>query len=88
MKHDCPNNRATIVNARYVSGCAVCINTRQQSSVYAARFKRESMKRNHRQDVIQRYDGGKINPEWVKMYEDKARQDLGDVEVERILRGV
>jgi hypothetical protein len=89
MSHDdCPNNKAAVVNGEYISGCKACINTRQQSSDYAARFKREAMKKDYRKDVLQRYDGDKVNPEWVKEYPDKALEEFGQDKVTDILRGV
>ncbi|HEU5187931.1 MAG TPA: hypothetical protein VFT87_05530 [Candidatus Saccharimonadales bacterium] len=87
MNHDCPNNKAAVVNGEYRTGCDKCLNTRQQSSLYARKYARDRMKEDYRGDMLQRYDGDKVNPEWVKMHEDKAREDLGQETVEEVLRG-
>lgn len=84
--HDCPRTKAAVINGEYIEGCAQCLNTTQVSTDYAAKWKRERSKENHRADIVQRYDGDKINPEWVKLYEAKARSDLGDETVNNILR--
>lgn len=86
--HECPKTKAAVINGQYITGCGHCLNNVQHSSDYAARFKREAMKKDYRKDIVQRYEGDKVNPEWVKLYEDKAREAFGDAEVERILRGV
>lgn len=86
MNHDCPNNKAAVVNGEYRTGCNQCLNTRQQSSDYANKYRRDRMRENGRKDMLQRYDGEEINPEWVKAHEDKAIEAYGAAEVERILR--
>lgn len=84
--HDCPKTKAALINGQYISGCAQCLNTTQSSSIYAAKWKRERSKDDYRGDLVQRYDGDKINPEWVRLYTDKAIEALGQTEVTNILR--
>ena len=52
----------------------------------AAHYKRREMVRDNLKDIVQRYDGDKINPEWIRLYEDKAREEFGDAKVEDMLR--
>jgi hypothetical protein len=88
VKHaSCPNDRAVVVNGQYRKGCAKCIHTKQNSGVYAAKYKRDRIREDHRQDIVQRYNGDQLNPEWFKMYPDKAREEFGQATVERVLRG-
>ncbi len=86
MTHDCPKDKAMVINGEYISGCKACINTVQSNSIYHRKYQRDRMKENHRKDLIQRYSGEDINSEWVKAYPDIAKADLGEAEVERILR--
>lgn len=85
--HNCPKSKAAVIDGQYIEGCHVCLNTSQSSSMFTAKYNRDRSRENHRQDIVQRYDGDKINPEWVRLYEKKARDDLGDDQVEKILRG-
>ena len=87
MKHDCPKDKAAIVNGQYVTGCMVCLRTSQNVSVFAAKYHRTQQQVNHRKDLLQRYEGGKPNPAWVREHEAQARQHFGDKETEEILRG-
>lgn len=87
MTHGCPKDKAAVINGEYRTGCSKCIHSRQQSSTYAAKYSRDRMRENARGDMLQRYDGDKINKEWVQLHTDKAIEDLGQAEVERILRG-
>lgn len=88
MNHDnCPNDRAAVVNGEYRSGCTQCINTKQSSGLFAAKWRRDRSREDHRGDVVQRYNGDKLNPEWFKMYPEKAREEFGQETVERVLRG-
>lgn len=84
--HQCPKTKAAILDGQYVEGCNQCLNTVTHSADYAAKWRRERSKEDHRQDIVQRYDGDKINKEWVQLYESKAREALGDAKVEEILR--
>lgn len=88
MNHDCPNNKAAVVNGEHISGCSACINTKQKSSMYANKYQRDRMRENYRGDMLQRYDGDKISKEWVEKYPDKALEQLGQDAVEKVLRGV
>lgn len=87
MNHDCPNNKAAVINGEYRSGCSKCLNTTQQSSAYANKWRRDRSRENHRADILQRYEGGKLNPEWIKQNEAKAIEDLGIDKVTEVLRG-
>lgn len=84
--HNCPKTKAAVINVEYVEGCKECLNTTQVSGVFAAKWKRERSKENHRADIVQRYAGDKLNPEWVRLYEKKAREEFGDSYIEEFLR--
>ena len=83
---NCPKTKAAVINGVYITGCSQCLNTTQSSGLFAAKWKRDRSRENHRADIVQRYLGDKINPEWVKLYPDKAKEALGDKAVEDILR--
>lgn len=88
MVHICNKSKTVVKDGIIISGCRICLPTiTHTSSDFAAKYKRERSRENHRADIVQRYDGDKINKEWVKLYEDKARQDLGDETVNNIIRG-
>jgi hypothetical protein len=84
--HDCPKDKASLVDGVLTEGCKLCLVTAQGTSLYYRKYQRDRMKENHRKDLIQRYDGDKINKEWVEAYPDKAIEGLGQETVERILR--
>lgn len=86
MHKGCPKTKTAIVDGALVTGCSACLNTVVHGADYAAKYNRERSKDNHRADIVQRYDGDKINPEWVKLHEAKAIADLGQDKVTEILR--
>lgn len=83
---NCPRTKAAVINGAYIEGCAQCLDSRQESSLFTAKYNRERSKENHRADIVQRYDGDKVNAEWVRLHEQKAREAWGDQTVEDILR--
>lgn len=83
---NCSRTKAAVIDGVYLSGCSQCLSTGQSSADYSAKWRRERSKDDHRADIVQRYDGDKINPEWVKLHEKKAREALGDKAVEDLLR--
>lgn len=84
---NCPRTKSIITPAGTIlTGCSRCLHTVTHAADFAAKWRREASKNDHRADIIQRYDGDKINPEWVKLHEDKAREALGDQATEDILR--
>ncbi len=87
MDHQCDNSKAAVIDGEYVSGCPQCLSSTGKYSDFSRKFQRTAMKQKHRADMVQRYDGGKINPEWVKLYTDRAIRDLGQEKVTEILRG-
>ena len=88
MEHVCNKSKTLVKDGALITGCRVCLPTfTHTSSDYAAKYKRDRSRENYRADIVQRYDGDSINKEWVKLYEDKARQDLGDETVDKIIQG-
>lgn len=84
--HDCPNNKAAVVNGQYTSGCSKCLNGKQKTSLYGRKWSRDRMRENYRKDMLQRYEGEGLNPAWVKEYESQAREEYGDKVIEEVLR--
>lgn len=82
----CLKTKAMVINGKYISGCSKCLNTTQIRADYANKYRREHMKRDNAKDLVQRYDGEKINPEWVKLHERKALEAFGEKGVEDIIR--
>lgn len=88
MTHDCPKTKSIVTNGVYKSGCRICLPTATHATAaYAAKYHRDRQREDYRKDIIQRYDGEGINPEYVKQYETKAREQWGDDQVNEILRG-
>jgi hypothetical protein len=83
---DCPRTKAAVIDGSYREGCASCLNTITHGADYSNKYRRERSKEDHRADIVQRYDGERVNPEWVRLYEAKARQEFGDQFVEDLLR--
>lgn len=86
MNHVCPKTKAAVIDGEYVEGCNACMNNTQGAADYAAKWKRDRSREDFRKDIVQRYDGDKLNPEWVKLYEAQARDEFGDAAVEDLLR--
>lgn len=77
------NLKAKVINNKIIEGCDKCM-TRQENALFSARYNRESMKRNHRKDLVQRYDfDGKPNDEFIKAYPDKAEKYFTKQELEQ-----
>lgn len=87
MSHKCAGDKAAVVNGRYISGCATCLNTKKQASLYARKWQRDRMKEDHRKDLLQRYDGDKLNPDFVKEHEQQIKEQYGQKRLEDVLRG-
>lgn len=64
--------------------CAKCVNNFIPTSAYSAKWKRDRMRESHRADLVQRFEGGKPNPEFARLYPERARQQFGDKFMERI----
>lgn len=79
-------NKALAVNEVFITGCKDCLNARQQTSLYARKWERDRMKENYRADMLQRYDGDKLDKDWVKMHTDKAIEQFGQDYVTEVLR--
>lgn len=82
----CKRIKAAVIGGEYIKGCPQCLTTTTTSADYAAKYKRNAMRKDNQRDLVQRYDGEKVSKEWVQLHEQKARQALGDQAVEDILR--
>lgn len=88
MQHTCNKSKSIVKNGKLLTGCRLCLPTLTHLSAdYSAKYNRNRSRDNHRADIVQRYDGDRISKEYVTLYEDKARKDLGDEAVNNILRG-
>jgi hypothetical protein len=80
--HDCTNNLATVANGVYTTGCYTCIE-RKQSAEFAHKFNRDRMKENHRKDLLQRWNGDKPNPDYLRAYPEKSREYFTEDEIRK-----
>lgn len=77
--------KAAIVRGEYMSDrCNKCANTFVPTSEYAAKYKRDRMRENHRADLIQRFDGDKPSKEFARLNPEQARRQFGDKFMETI----
>lgn len=71
------NIKARLVSGELIEGCENCLNPKKIAD-YAAKYKRDRMKEDHRQDLVQRTDErGRPNPDWAKMYPEQAKEQFG-----------
>ena len=86
MTNNCPicqkpsdSLKTAIKNGIYLTErCERCLNNFAINSVYARKFNRERDKRDHAKDIIQRFNGDKINPDFVDAYPEESRKQWGD----------
>lgn len=75
-----PSNslKTAIRGTQYLENmCDKCLSSFTESSVYARKSEREADKRKHEKDLIQRYEGDKINPEFVRAYPKESEAQWG-----------
>lgn len=78
-KKEVSSVRTALKNGKYVSArCDSCLANFSQFAVYARKYNRDRDREDHRKDIIQRFDGDKINPEFVRAYPDISREQFGD----------
>lgn len=58
--------------------CDKCINSFTTHAMYARQNERNFQKRHFAKDIIQRFDGDKINPEFVREYPEQSRREFGE----------
>lgn len=84
-KQPASNLRAAIVRGEYMSDrCDKCAGSFVPTSDFAAKFKRDRMRENHRADLVQRFDGDKPSKEFARLYPTQARQQFGDKFMETV----
>lgn len=87
MNHNnCPKTKAIVLNGEYIAGCAKCIDSKKNTAAFARKWERERMKENHREDMLQRYDGDKLDKNWVNSHEQKAIDEYGIDNITEVLR--
>lgn len=87
----CPNCGATtdilrsaIKNGVYISErCENCLAHYKPIADFARKYNRDRGKEDYRKDIIQRFEGTEINPEFVDAYPKESAAQWGD----EILRG-
>lgn len=57
--------------------CNRCVSSFVPSSMYAAKYKRDRMRDNHRGDLVQAYNGDKPSKEFARLYPDRAMSQFG-----------
>lgn len=71
--------RSGIKNGKaYDNLCERCVGAFTKSAVYAHKFETDYQKKHFRKDVIQRFEGTEINPEFVRAYPEQAAAQWGD----------
>lgn len=70
--------RSSVHNGKYVSArCENCLASYKQSAVYARKHARDRDREDHRKDTIQRFEGDKVNPDFVRAYPKEAATQFG-----------
>lgn len=61
--------------------CERCLNSYKGFSDYAKKFDRDSQRRTYAKDILQKWDGDKLDPKYVDSYpeqfDEKTRRDYG-----------
>lgn len=71
--------RSAIRNKVYLSErCDRCLAAKNGISIYARKYNRDRGREDYRKDIIQRYEGTEINPEFVRAYPEEAKAQWGD----------
>lgn len=70
---------SAVKNGKYVSErCDKCLANNASYADYARKYERDSQRRKFGRDLVQKYEGDKINEEYVKSYPEKSKQLWGD----------
>lgn len=70
--------KSAIIRGELMSDrCPKCVNGFVPSSVYAAKYKRDRMRDNHRGDLVQAYVGDKPSKEFARLYPERAMSQFG-----------
>lgn len=71
--------RSGIKNGKaYSDLCEKCAASFTTSALYARKFERDRDRSDHSKDIIQRYEGTEINPEFVEAYREQAVAQWGE----------
>lgn len=77
--------KSAIIRGELMSDrCSKCVNSFIPTSDYAAKWKRDRMRENHRADLVQAYDGDKPSKEFARLYPARGRSQFGDKFMETI----
>jgi hypothetical protein len=69
-----------IKSGQYISErCERCYGAHPLNvAPYARKYERDRQREDYRKDIIQRFEGDKVNPEFVDAYPDVAKKQWGD----------
>ena len=77
------NIKAKVIHNEYIEGCNSCLH-RQHTAEFSAKYNRETMKRNHKKDLLQRFNpDGTINDEFIRAYPNESKQYFSQKELEQ-----
>lgn len=72
------NLSSGIKNGVYISErCDRCMANNKQFADYARKYNRDRGREDYRKDIIQGYEGDKVNPEFIKAYPKEAEERWG-----------
>ncbi len=86
MKKECPICsrqvdilRSGIKGREYLSNrCDKCFSNYGRISAYARKYNRDRGREDYRKDIIQRFEGDKINPDFVEAYREQSQKEFGN----------
>lgn len=86
MKRKCPickrptdTLRSAIKNGVFLSQrCDYCLASNTGISDFARKYNRDRGREDYRRDIIQRFEGDKINEDFVRAYPEESRKQWGD----------
>ncbi len=58
--------------------CDSCFSNYSNIATYARKYNRDRGREDYRKDIIQRFEGDKINPEFVDAYREQSQSEFGD----------
>lgn len=81
------SSRSGIIKGEYYPElCDWCVVSGQGESSGAASYNRQRDLEDHNADMVQPYAGGLPNPEFVKLYPERARQLFSETELDSAVR--
>lgn len=86
-QEEAPRLKQGVYHGKYISprcpACFVGATYQRAKEIGSAQFSRDRQRDDYRKDIIQRYDGSKINPEFVEAYPEKAAEYFSEDELKQ-----